>query len=232
MGFYRQEYWSGLSFPSPGDLPKSGIEPRVSRIASRCFTIWATRENLRYPYGKAFQNYSNKPVLSCSLCCILLLPLKPQSKKKKNKKNPTRSRSGSGFPLTPILCPLTKTQCFPCPCAMQWPCSGTCAYHQLSYKSCSRFLLWLHQLYHMYPTFIFLGHCRLEGEGQGEEMGRKEEECPTHLSECWRHKLYTFRRNLPVRESNGQRLRNQHSHQDQSVWPEWCPSVLGGRSVS
>jgi len=23
-----QEYWSGLPFPSPGDLPKSGIEPR------------------------------------------------------------------------------------------------------------------------------------------------------------------------------------------------------------
>ena len=23
-----QEYWSGLSFPSPGDLPDSGIEPR------------------------------------------------------------------------------------------------------------------------------------------------------------------------------------------------------------
>ena len=28
MGFSRQEYWSGLPFPSPGDLPKSGIEPR------------------------------------------------------------------------------------------------------------------------------------------------------------------------------------------------------------
>ena len=27
MGFPRQEYWSGLSFPSPGDLPKPGIEP-------------------------------------------------------------------------------------------------------------------------------------------------------------------------------------------------------------
>ena len=27
MGFPRQEYWSGLSFPSPGDLPNSGIEP-------------------------------------------------------------------------------------------------------------------------------------------------------------------------------------------------------------
>ena len=28
MGFSRQEYWSGLPFPSPGDLPEPGIEPR------------------------------------------------------------------------------------------------------------------------------------------------------------------------------------------------------------
>ena len=28
MGFFRQEYWSGFPFPSPGDLPKPGIEPR------------------------------------------------------------------------------------------------------------------------------------------------------------------------------------------------------------
>ena len=28
MGFSKQEYWSGLSFPSPGDLPDPGIEPR------------------------------------------------------------------------------------------------------------------------------------------------------------------------------------------------------------
>ena len=27
MGFPRQEYWSGLPFPSPGDLPEPGIEP-------------------------------------------------------------------------------------------------------------------------------------------------------------------------------------------------------------
>ena len=27
MGFPRQEYWSGLPFPSPGDLPNPGIEP-------------------------------------------------------------------------------------------------------------------------------------------------------------------------------------------------------------
>ena len=27
MGFSMQEYWSGLPFPSPGDLPDPGIEP-------------------------------------------------------------------------------------------------------------------------------------------------------------------------------------------------------------
>ena len=30
MGFSRQEYWSGLPFPSPGDLPHPGIEPASS----------------------------------------------------------------------------------------------------------------------------------------------------------------------------------------------------------
>ena len=28
MGFSRQEYWSGLPFPSPGNLPNPGIKPR------------------------------------------------------------------------------------------------------------------------------------------------------------------------------------------------------------
>ena len=28
MGFSRQEHWGGLPFPSPGDLPDPGIEPR------------------------------------------------------------------------------------------------------------------------------------------------------------------------------------------------------------
>ena len=27
MGFSKQEYWRGLPFPSPGDLPDPGIEP-------------------------------------------------------------------------------------------------------------------------------------------------------------------------------------------------------------
>ena len=32
MGLSRQEYWSGLPFPSPGDLPDQGIEPVSPRL--------------------------------------------------------------------------------------------------------------------------------------------------------------------------------------------------------
>ena len=32
MGFSRQEYWSGFPFPSPGDLPDSGIKPRFPAL--------------------------------------------------------------------------------------------------------------------------------------------------------------------------------------------------------
>ena len=43
MGFSRQGYWSGLPFPSPGDLPNPAIEPRdgtrVSCIGGRRFNL-------------------------------------------------------------------------------------------------------------------------------------------------------------------------------------------------
>ena len=38
MGFPRQEYWSGLSFPPPGDLPHLGIEPKSPALAVGFFT--------------------------------------------------------------------------------------------------------------------------------------------------------------------------------------------------
>ena len=38
MGFSRQEYWSGLPFPTPGDLPDPGIEPESPALASKFFT--------------------------------------------------------------------------------------------------------------------------------------------------------------------------------------------------
>ena len=38
MGFSRQEDWSWLPFPSPGDLPDPGIEPRS--LTSTCIGRW------------------------------------------------------------------------------------------------------------------------------------------------------------------------------------------------
>ena len=54
VGFSREEHWSGWPFPSPGDLPDSGIGPR-SHTVGRFFTIWATGEALPYHNKCYFQ---------------------------------------------------------------------------------------------------------------------------------------------------------------------------------
>ena len=46
MGFSRQEYWSGLPKPPPGDLPDPGIEPKSPALAGRFFTTSAPWEVL------------------------------------------------------------------------------------------------------------------------------------------------------------------------------------------
>ena len=50
VGFSRQENWSGLPFPTLGDLPNPGIEPMsltFPALASRFFTTRATWEVLQ-----------------------------------------------------------------------------------------------------------------------------------------------------------------------------------------
>ena len=48
MGFSRQEYWNGLPFPSPGDLPDPGIEPGFPALQADALTseppVTPTRE--------------------------------------------------------------------------------------------------------------------------------------------------------------------------------------------
>ena len=46
MGFSRQEDCSGLPFPSPGDLPDAGIEPRSPALQADSLTVRATKEYL------------------------------------------------------------------------------------------------------------------------------------------------------------------------------------------
>ena len=38
MGFFRQEYWSGLPFPPPVDLPNPGIEPMSPELQADALT--------------------------------------------------------------------------------------------------------------------------------------------------------------------------------------------------
>ena len=46
MEFSRQQYWSVLPFPSPGDLPAPGIEPASPELAGGIFTTEPLRKPL------------------------------------------------------------------------------------------------------------------------------------------------------------------------------------------
>ena len=50
MRFSKQEYWSGLSFPPPGVLPNTGVEPVSPALADGFFTTGATWEAPTYIY--------------------------------------------------------------------------------------------------------------------------------------------------------------------------------------
>ena len=64
MGFPRQEYWSGLLFPSPGDLPDRGIEPKSPTLQADSL--------LSEPLGKCIQ-HAQQIILIAVWC--LFLPL-------------------------------------------------------------------------------------------------------------------------------------------------------------
>ena len=55
MGLSRQEYWSGLSFPSPGDLPNPGIEPGSPELQANPLSF----EPAGKPISKIIQNRLN-----------------------------------------------------------------------------------------------------------------------------------------------------------------------------
>ena len=78
-GFFRQEYWSELPCPTPGDLPNPGIEPRSPALQAdsllseswgkpkyvfTCKTMW----NQTWPIGKRlwYHRYFCEPTLFCN----------------------------------------------------------------------------------------------------------------------------------------------------------------------
>ena len=61
MGFTRQEYWGGLPFPSPGDLPNLGIEPRSSALQADSLTSEPPGK-LKRPLLKDHHSHSSPPL--------------------------------------------------------------------------------------------------------------------------------------------------------------------------
>ena len=57
MGFPRQECWNGLPFPSPGDLPDPGIEPRSPALQADALPS--------EPPGKHMHTYRHVHVHGC-----------------------------------------------------------------------------------------------------------------------------------------------------------------------
>ena len=58
MGFSRQEHWSGLPFPPPGDLPNPGNEPESltsPALAGELFTPKASSESPYYDYSSMME---------------------------------------------------------------------------------------------------------------------------------------------------------------------------------
>ena len=50
MGFSRQEYWSGLQFPSPEDLPDPGIEPGSSTLRADALPSEPPGKSIKHGY--------------------------------------------------------------------------------------------------------------------------------------------------------------------------------------
>ena len=70
MGFSRQEYWSGLLFPSPGDLPNPGIKPRSLALQADALLSEPVRKSQVNSF-KRFIYARLLPVLQL-LCYIVL----------------------------------------------------------------------------------------------------------------------------------------------------------------
>ena len=70
MGVSRQEYWSGLPFPSPGDLPSSGIEPSSPALQADALTS-EPPEQEKYPW-LALLRQADKSLPFCKETAIFL----------------------------------------------------------------------------------------------------------------------------------------------------------------
>ena len=83
MGFSRQEYWNGLPFPSPGDLPNSGIKPGSPALQAGSLPTELQKldhfpeEGRRKPRAKTSKcslHWVSKGRKQCCVCRTRLVP--------------------------------------------------------------------------------------------------------------------------------------------------------------
>ena len=65
MGFSRQEYWSGVPFPSPGDLPNPGIEPGSPALEADALTSEPPGKNILR------EEQLSVTLTACNIACYL-----------------------------------------------------------------------------------------------------------------------------------------------------------------
>ena len=88
MGFSRQEYWSGLPFPTPRDLPDPRIEPRSSALQADSFFFFflqadslltvspgKRREDCRQNLLQKIERIRSHPLCVCSVMSDFCDPL-------------------------------------------------------------------------------------------------------------------------------------------------------------
>ena len=105
MGFPRQEYWSGLPFPSLGGLPDTGIEPPSPTLAEGLFTT----EQPGKPY---FMNFNNINSVCGSSQVVLVIKNPPTNAGDARDEGliPGSGRSsevGNGIPLSTLAWKIT-----------------------------------------------------------------------------------------------------------------------------
>ena len=75
MGFARQEYWSGLLFPSPGDLPGPGIEPVYPASPALAGGFFTTAPLVKPFYTMPFRKIYYSPTYMSTFIAVPAFPL-------------------------------------------------------------------------------------------------------------------------------------------------------------
>ena len=118
MEFSRQEYWSGLPFPSPGDLPDSGMEPACDslpseppgKFQSEIKVVPKFESNRKRTLSSSMKNKEIQPRAQGQHCwkpCICLRKIDRSSRQKheesQKRRKGTMERNRAQFPPDPCL---------------------------------------------------------------------------------------------------------------------------------